>query len=296
MQRLVRSPSEEIPFQGSWPDLWREIRREFAKLEFDRKPTLVGSKLHYLLASETIARIYSTVDVWHGTGRYHYGLDSRRLSDVLKGILSHGGLVPHYDDWDVKFGPVTTTCTALSRMYARLYASMHCPYGQMVENELGTRELWAYYFFITSIFVAVFEYRLGLRTLLKRDLTALIPDVGSKVKRWARKISSHEISQKDAFLLGTNISSNYPILIGIRPGAFKPSGTSKYINLHERRASSLIGLNYFSHIEVPEQRVEETVQLLSDYRVSWLRVLPIEFGEEYCRRFSFGSLSAVKNL
>jgi hypothetical protein len=173
---------------------------------------------------------------------------------------------------------------------------MHCPLGQRIANELGTRELWAYYFFLTSSIVAIREFRLSWRTVLKRDLTALFPDLAEKTRRWVRKISNVELSQKDAFLRGTDIVQNYPILFGIKEGAFLAAETSRYIGLHERRASTRIALGDITHLEVPLARIEETRHIFSSAGIKYFPIVPIEYGEEYSRSFSLARLVSGDRL
>lgn len=295
MHNRALSPSAEVPFQGKGLAFWREISTEIRKLRLDRTETPFKRLPAYVAAVPKIAERYSAAGLWHGTGRYQYS-SSGAIVDVLLGIVREGGLIPHEDDWDMQNVTAIVTCTAVSRMYARLYAGMYCPEGGRIENELGTRELWAYYFFVTSSIMAIFEYRLGWSAVTRRDLTALIPDFAEKNRRWVSKISSREISQKDAFLIGTDITSNYPILIGIRELAFAPAQTSKYIGLHERRASTRIKLSDVSHLEVPLDRIEETHQLLRMFGIDWIEVVPLEFGEEFSRAFSFWELVNGKRL
>jgi hypothetical protein len=289
------TPSEEIPFQGRGIAFWRELFAELKKLRFDRRPTPVRSDPAFLSTHSDLADLYAAAAVWHGTGRYHYSA-AGEVMDVLEGIARNRALVPHSDDWDVGRGPMHVTCAALSRMYARLYASMHYPQGKRISNELGSRELWGYYFFVTSCTIAIMEFRLGIKSVLRRDLAALMPDFPKKMRRWGKKISRSEISQKDAFVNGTDIPANYPILIGIRDGAFIPAEVSKFIALHERRAATRVLLDDITHMEVPAERVDETLDVLRRFGNDGIRVLPIEYGEEYCRSFSFRQLVSGKRL
>ncbi|MFB6447159.1 hypothetical protein [Bradyrhizobium tunisiense] len=295
MPDRVLSRSDEFPFQEKGLAFWRELLAEIQKLRFDRTKTRYKQLPAYVAAGPKIAEMYSRSSLWHGTGRYQYS-SRGTIVDVLLGIIQEGGLVPHEDDWDLKHATAKVTCTAMSRMYARLYAGMHSPQGLRIENELGSRELWAYYFFVTSSIMAIREFRLSLSAVMKRDLTALVPDFAEKNRRWVRKISSREISQKDAFLVGTDIASNYPILIGIKDLAFTPAQTSRYIGLHERRAPTPIKLADVSHIEVPLDHTEETLRLLRKFGVDWINVIPLEFGEEFSRAFSFWRLVSGKRL
>lgn len=181
-------------------------------------------------------------------------------------------------------------------MYARLYAGMYCPAATRIENELGTRELWGYYFFGTSGLAAAMEYRPTLSQLRKGDPDAFVPNLLAKTERWGGKISVQKHSFKDIFLNGTDIAENYPVLIAIQKGAVTPTHGSRFINLHEVRSESAVPLDAFSHLEVPRDRVAETRSILADANQISVPVIPIEFGEEYCRNFTLRKLVSGKPL
>jgi hypothetical protein len=181
-------------------------------------------------------------------------------------------------------------------MYARLYAGMFCPAGTRIQNELGSRELWGYYFLGTSAVKGLFEYRPDLRAIRRGDDSmSFIPQFSNKSREWTMKVSVQEHNIKDIFLYGTDIAENYPILIGIKTGTVSVADSSKFINLHESRTEEPVPVASFSHVEVPLARVGETREVLSQFDQD-IEILPIEYGEEYCRNFTFRQLSSGKPL
>jgi hypothetical protein len=231
-----------------------------------------------------IQKLYEHVELWHGTGRYKYSAEGG-IVDILKGIITDGGIVPHDDDWDRKRGKIQSISLARTRMYARLYACMYLPNGQRIRNEYLSRWFWGYYFFGTAKLVAYIEY----------PFQRHVPGYKKKIREWTEKVSKKKHSLISIFLTGTDIPNNYPLLIGIRQGVVHPVPGSRFFNLHECRSESSIQIGDFTHIEVPQDNVEETESLLraAGYDTS---VIPIEQGEEYCRLFSFWQLVNGKPL
>lgn len=76
----------------------------------------------------------------------------------------------------------------------------------------------------------------------------------------------------------------------------QPTHGSKFINLHEKRSEKPILMSGISHIEVPKDRVRETSSILNAAGYADIPVWPIEYGEEYCRNFSFRKLVSGKPL
>jgi hypothetical protein len=231
-------------------------------------------------------RFYAEAGYWHGTGRYKYN-DKGDVVDVLQGLIAERGLVPHDDDWDQKRGQVKSISVARSRMYAKLYAGMYLPNGEPLVGEYGPRWLWIQYFAITSWALAFVEYVLPSR---------FIPDYRHKLALWAQKVT--RVPRKtlySIFRYGTDISDNYPILIGIREGAIATFPGSKFFDLHETRTGSPIPFESMTHLEVPGTRVDEMVRLLRDAAI-FTPVIPLEAGEAYCRTFPFFRLVSGKPL
>ncbi len=237
----------------------------------------------YLAEQATLERLYKRVWRWHGTGKFQYR--DGKVRDVLVEIAENNGLRPHKDEWDPKTGPTESISTSPSRMYAILYATLHSAEGHQLRNPVGTSQDWLNYFFVTSLIALQTEHNLH---------HALFSDEGRKeignllkydqlVGSWISKVTRKPLSLPDAFVTGSDISGNYPILIGIREGAFEEQETSGFIRVNERRASSLIKLEDFTHIEVPEASVEETRGFLERAGIVELPVIPIEWGNEVSR-------------
>ena len=276
-------------------DLIKEIVFDVSKiLKLDRAATEVAQEPEYVSNLPKLRDLYEHVALWHGTGRYKYS-ESGEVIDVLKGIIQKGGLIPHKDGWDRKTGTRDIISTAPSRMYARLYAAMFMPNGGRIQNELGSRELWGYRFLVPLGIAAVREYGLTLGQLLRRDISSAVSDVAHS-RKWTQKISKEKHSVKDLFLNGTDIENNYPILIGIKKDVVHPIVASQAIDLYERRAGEPILFDGVNHIEVPRDRVEETVSLLNEAGHADIPVLPIEYGEEYSRGFSAWRLKSGEPL
>jgi hypothetical protein len=288
----IEKPSKRIREKTLAGSLIEEI----GKIKFDRSPTSIATDPEYLEKLPEISELYKGVELWHGTGRYKYS-DGGDVVDILDGIIRDGGLIPHQDDWDRKRGTVHTISTAPSRMYARLYAGMYAPAATRIRNELGSRELWGYYFLGTSAIVGLLEYRTNIRKVGRGDdSTSFIPGINEKSNKWVDKVTVQDHSLKDVFLYGTDIAENYPILIGVKKGTVQPTHGSKFINLHERRSETPIQMNDISDLEVPRDHVEDTKAVLAHAGYPDVKILPIEFGEEYCRKFSFRKLVSGRPL
>lgn len=269
-----------------------ELIEDLPKFKFDRAPTDVAGDPEYIRSLPRIRDLYASTEYWHGTGRYKYNEDGE-INDILKGIILENGLRPHEDEWDRSRGVMHSISVTPARMYARLYAGMYCPAATRIRNELGSRELWGYRFLGVSGLVGMFEYMPNLRRMrLGDDSTSLIPGYREKSKRWTAKVTAQKHDLKHTFLYGTDIGENYPILIGIKHGFVQSAQTSRFIGLHEKRSEIPISLDQISHIEVPQSRVAETKAMLESAGYPDIEILPIEFGEEYCRQFSFRHLAS----
>jgi hypothetical protein len=233
-----------------------------------------------------VQTLYADTAYWHGTGRYKYD-ENGTIVDVLRGMIAEGGLVPHDDDWDWKLGKIQSISFARSRMYGRLYAGMFVPHGKRIDGEYGSRWLWFQYFMDTARVVAFIEHR---------SFYGLLRDYPQKLALWTRKITRQKReTMRSVFLKGTDIDENYPILIGIKRNAIKPILGARVFSLHETKSETAITFDGMTHIEVPRDRMAETVVLLQDAGIT-TPVIPIEHGEEYCRQFSFCELVSGRPL
>lgn len=191
---------------------------------------------------------------WHGTGRYKY--ENGEVVDILKEIVATDALAPQLDGWDRKNPDAKSVSLARSRAYARLYASLFLPANQRSWKELWMRLVWSWRYLLPSLMLALSEYAADPFTEYKQ-----------KSRLWTSKLSRKPRSLFYFFLWGgTDIQENYPIVIGIRAGTVRPMNGSRFISLHEDRSEDAIPLESFSHIEVPEQHVAATRELLEGAR------------------------------
>lgn len=261
---------------------------------FNRTPTAIAQAPKYQELLPTIKELYKNCEFWHGTGRYKYGKD-KEIHDILEGVIKNDGLIPHEDDWDNKRGPVHTISLAKSRMYARLYAGIFNPYGAPIQNELGSREMWGTYFFGSIGVRFLLE---NLRSLTRSGVQESRVTYRKKLEDWGAKISTENKGRSfvETFLDGTDIEENYPILMGVKKDTVSQTQGSKYVDVHEGRSEQSIAFANISHLEVPQEKTEEIRKVLDDAGHQEILVIPIEYGEEYCRGFTFKQLSNGKPL
>lgn len=212
--------------------------------------------------------LYKNVGSWHGTGRYKY--ENGEVVDILKGILDEEALSTYSDMSDQKRPNAHSVSVAHSRAYARLYASLFFPVKQRGLRELWNRLRWCCHYLLPSLWVAW------------KELVPLPFTVGykSKVPSFIAKFS-HEAQSLFYLLLwgGTDISSNHPILIGIKREAYSITHGSQFVDLHEDRAVEPISIEKFTHIEVPRCRVSEIQQILQTAAYK-LPVIALEEGDK----------------
>ncbi|MDB4992186.1 MAG: hypothetical protein JWL75_431 [Parcubacteria group bacterium] len=236
--------------------------------------------------SPTLVKLYARAGLWHGTGRYAH--QDGQVVDLLQGIIKEGGLTPHLDRWDQKRGDSYTISIARARVYARLYAELYrTTEDRNLIRSIRPRMVWSAYFFLSAKWVAWNEY-----TVFRPHIT----DVREKSAEWTKRLARKPRSFTGAFLFGaSDISENYPILVGIRPGSIHPTRGSRFIDLHEERSSSAVSLTDFTHIEVPRKNIEETMRIIRKANIL-LSVLAIEDGDAYCWNFKFKHLASGLTL
>lgn len=270
----------------------------------------------YQAAIPELKRVHDQAWVWHGTGRYQYDPPSyENIRDVLQTIAVNGGLVPHRDPMDVVQGEMYSISTALSPSYAELYAELHFPKGKRLRNHAvddneggklknfvgrlrGTQKsasLWSYYL-LGIAFQGVRnkeEARIFLRQYFEgKKQKKKDPNHVSSYQYFHDKYSKQPVSIPDMVRGGnSDIEGNYPILIGIKKGAFEPRETTELIKRHELRSPTAILITDFTHLEVPQQQVPEVKKVLEDNadllrnnglsQPDLLPVIPMEWGEEY---------------
>ncbi len=221
--------------------------------------------------------LYGQTWRWHGTGRYHYHED--QVKNVLSEIIEKDGLVPHKDPLDYTRGVMYSVSTSPSRIYSSLYAQLHFEKGKRLRNPFQTTSGWLYYVSSIAWSAAVNDRRLFSKKFRGENN---LSDEGTAYfhNKYARK----KISGKDMMQGGvSDIPGNYPILIGIREGAFQEANIAKVLRTHESRSETPIPISNFTHIEVPAQNVEEVRDLLKQAGKEKVPVIAIEWGEELCK-------------
>lgn len=94
---------------------------------------------------------------------------------------------------------------------------------------------------------------------------------------WGKKVNSQARNVWDVFCLGSDISGNYPILIGVK-NIDSQIKLDKPMRQYEVRADKLINIANISHVEVPYDKQDEVRKLLHEHDVK-LPVTSIELGE-----------------
>lgn len=250
----------------------------------------VGAKLLKVIPlsatdQESIKEVFKSTKYWHGTGKYQYK-NGKRV-DVLDFIVTHGALIPQYDNLDIT-GPMVSVSLAKSRMYARAYADMHGK-GSMEVNRHGSSTFWVWIFAGDIYGELIKEMKLWKR---KNRIASRKHFSEGGAHIWPSKVSATDMPVPEIFNHGSDIPGNYPILFGIKNGSFEPALTSRSIAIHEARSKQRILLNsHVTHIEVPRVRINEVSTLLQQKNLK-VRVLAIEDCEQYVSGLSLSRLIA----
>lgn len=229
-----------------------------------------------------IHELYSQVDQWHGTGRYSivYEDEDRTQVKEVQDVLEHicdSGLEPQPDNFDKLRGRGTSSVsTTSSRPYAMMYAAVHN--GGVLKYRFHDSKFWARVTAIGAIKkfpgIVLDEYRTnGLAGIKETYPTIYRKNKWKDMKNWKKKADP-------AILPG-----DYPILIGMREGAFDPVRMSMLIRAyHEQRAHQPIPIDKLTHLEVPLGNMEETRKVLATKGIT-VPLIPIEMGEIYSSKF-----------
>lgn len=230
---------------------------------------------------------------WHGTGRYQYK-DGKNV-DVLEEIINNKELIPNRDPYNSLTGIANTISFALSRMYARIYSDMYLDESKKPTYEYGSRFFWATKFIAETTLKGISEASkdIGLKNIAK-DPKGFMGRLKNNNRSWIGKFRSDAFTNpkpinKIFTNLQTDISGDYPVLIGVAQDSFQPIPTSGYIGKYERRSRDPVPLNKFTHIEVPLKKVIEVQHFLKIKGIE-LPVIPIEVGERYCSQFNYQTL------
>jgi hypothetical protein len=239
----------------------------------------------------TAAEIAAYIDItrstilWHGTGRYHHAGDG--LTDVLRSIMTNGGLQPAYDAYGIFAGGKAMDSISLTtlRIIARSYADMHGR-GHKEPDRYGDALTWVSYYY--GLFYArLYAFNsFRVRRYWKQWHSLTHDENGDNT--WGKKVNKKAQDVWDAFGLGSDIAGNYPILIGVTQLQSQVT-LSAVFNQCEVRTLEPILLENMSHLEVPAHKVTVTRKILADHGYNLL-VFPIELGETVASRQTFGSL------
>ncbi len=224
---------------------------------------------------------------WHGTGRLQHD-SSGGMADVLQLFAEQKGLRPVKDIFDVTQGEMVSTSITKGRMYARIYADMHAYKGVSSNERYGSPRFWAYYFLMGSFLHAVGELKLW-HSGTRKAQEKMWREQGKKL--WTVKVTKQDgDSVGEFFNTGSDISGNYPILIGLERGGYQVLETAAYVARYENRIGSTIPINAFTHLEVPAVRVVEVTELLRKYGHHDLPVFAFEQCENWWAQQSFSKM------
>ncbi len=222
----------------------------------------------YQNEKERIQGLYQNVWVWHGTKRYSPANEG--VIDVLESIADEGALIPNQDFWNGSKA-VETVSAAPSRPYAAWYSDL--PF----KRESNT---------------LLFEDdRPMFRKTLRRHVHPRY--WGSLIKNGPHLISTWGKGRRWMKDKKAPIPNNYPILIGLREGSFQPMKTEKFLEATELRTDKPISISGVNHIEVPLNRMAETVDILTTKGID-VPVIPRELGERFQTEFSKSDLVSGK--
>lgn len=252
------------------------------------KPDIaIVNSSEYQAAIPSLRELYEQVWRWHGTGRYHY--HDGQVKDVLKEIIEKDGLVLHKDPpLDYTRGVMDSVSTSPSRTYSSLYAQLHFERGKRLRNPSQTKAGWLYYMSSIVLSAAINDRRLFSRKFREQHN---LSDEGTAY--FHKKYARTKIRGKDMLESGvSDIAGNYPLLVGIREGAFQEANIAKVLRTHESRSETSIPISSFTHIEVPAQNIEEVQDLLEQAGREQIPVIALEWGEEFCKSLP---LSFVKD-
>lgn len=249
-----------------------------------------------------IEKCYAQDLYWHGTGRYHYRYDMNsreeeadreNVFDVLESIVDRKAVLAHQDLF-VNFDSqaARTVSLTLCRMYARCYAEIHQYESDPLRYEYGTVRFWA------GVIVPVQM----IAILRNNPVRAYAPHFKKiventrglrKLKGWIstfrKDFQSKRFPLSGIHDIRSDVVGNHGILLAFKKGSLKTVPFDKAVERFEARVAGDLPLGSLSHIEVPVANLDEVKQFLESKNVT-VPVIPIEFGERYCNRFSLKEL------
>jgi hypothetical protein len=171
-------------------------------------------------------------------------------------------------------------------MYARNYARMFFPPGEDIPNLYG-EGVWS-----RRVALAAAIQLLKTPGVL-RKMAGERKVIHANANTWITRVTAQQHPHNTVLFkpltIRTDILNNYPLLFGIKDENLVFRDTDAKYLAYEKRVSQPITIPSFTHVEVPYEKVEETKQGFEQDDIS-LPVLPLEFGEQYCRNFSFVTL------
>ena len=157
---------------------------------------------------------------------------------------------------------------------ARSYADMH-GLGWKEKNRYGDALTWTSYYY--SLFYARLFTVNWVKMLRRWKTWRTLSHDENGDNTWGKKVNKQARDVWDIFCLGSDISGNYPILIGVR-SLDSQLKLEKPMSHYEVRADKRIGVANISHIEVPRDKQDEMRELLLSYGID-IPVTSIELGE-----------------
>ena len=201
-------------------------------------------------------KLTKDTQLWHGTGRWQHGKDVYAV---------FGGSDRHI---------VHSVSLCRSRMVARSYADMH-GLGWKEKKRYGDALTWTSYYY--SLFYARLFTVNGVKMLRRWKTWRTLSHDENGDNTWGKKVNKQARDVWDIFCLGSDISGNYPILIGVRR-LDSQLKLEKPMSHYEVRADKRIGVANISHIEVPRDKQDEMRELLLSCGID-IPVTSIELGE-----------------
>lgn len=242
-----------------------------------------------------VEQLYAQARFWHGTGRYlHHRIEG--ITDVLVGVINEGGLVTHKDIADFTQGQVNTISLAKNRMYARFYANTKQQRGHEFQFSFGSSRRWARHFLLPTFaqwFKDFYKHDQALT-----DKRAYFAEMVQASKRWVAKHDggfNQPTSFRKFVQVRSDIEGNHAMLFGIRGRSVVPAPAGPSINIFEVRSLSGIPWDDLTHIEVPAENLQADAEILLRYGIS-VPLIPIEFGELFCREFSMAHIVSGQPL
>lgn len=249
-----------------------------------------------------ITALYAQATHWHGTGRYHYqhqsgsrydGVREDVVVDVLSAILEFDGLMPHADPW-IDSGDKTVSLATV-RMFARAFARIHASEKDMLVYELGGVEFWLRLYFIFLFLWLCGSLRKQIPFIKSLCRRTFFQDIRSWEGAMRKPDGKKSVSILDVFrdeIPTSDISGNYPILIGMNVSSKDLIDTIPLTHKVEQRSLKPISLKQWTHIEVPLQKVALTEEILAQKGIV-LPVIPLEFVDVYLSSLPLEKLAYV---